>query len=250
MLVIEQVGEQDLELANRAVTAGQRALEWLDALAGGGHRDALRETVAVGRQREAVEALSHQIIGDIAQYALDRRTLIAHCRVGLQHDDEVARVAHERSEARLAAAAMDLLAEHGAVESQCDLRGQGAHGGALGVGGLGGRGHQQCRGLRAARSQRDDVHVRMRGRETGGERLRDVEHDHRIRQGDRRAPPQGHRAGGRTSAGRGQRAAGRRPPRGTTRLPPRAWPAPPRPRRRPGRSGPARWRRRVRRLRR
>ena len=47
MLVIDQVGEQDLELANLAVTAGQRALERLDALAGARSGDALREPVAV-----------------------------------------------------------------------------------------------------------------------------------------------------------------------------------------------------------
>ena len=123
-------------------------------------------------------------------------------------------MAHERREARLAAAAVHLLAEHGAVERERDLAGERAHRGALGLGRLGGRGDEQRGGLGAARRERDDVHVRVRGGQAGGERVVHIERDHRLafdapsaRRRDATAPP-----AGRTSAGRGPQRAGGIPP--------------------------------------
>ena len=67
---------------------------------------------------QPVEARAEDLLGRVAEHALDRRALVEHGRVGVEHRDQVARVLHERAEARLAGAAVDLLAQRGAVERQ------------------------------------------------------------------------------------------------------------------------------------
>ena len=78
VLVVDEVGEQDLELARVAVAAGERALERLHRLAGRRVGDAAREAVAIAGHGQAVEPLRRaSSSGDVAEDALDRRALIA-----------------------------------------------------------------------------------------------------------------------------------------------------------------------------
>jgi hypothetical protein len=149
--VVDEVREEDLELAGFAVARGERALERQRLLAGGGRRDAACEALAIAGDGQAVEARPHELLGRIAEDARARRALIAHRRVRLQHGDEVARVAHQRSEARLAAAAVHLLLQHGAVERERDLAGQRAQRRLLGLGCRGAAGDDQDRVVGATR---------------------------------------------------------------------------------------------------
>ena len=131
VLVIDEVGEQDLELACLAVMVDQAALQRGDALTGRRGGNALREPLPVAGDRKAVEALPEKIVRDVTEDAFDRRALIGDRGVGLQHGDEVAGVADERRESRLAPAAVHLRAEHLAVERECDLAGESEQGSAL-----------------------------------------------------------------------------------------------------------------------
>ena len=95
---------QDLELADAAVAVAQRALER--------PRRPLRRLRAVGEQvqqaallaglQQPVEARADDLLGRVAEHALDRRALVDDGAVGVEHGDQVAGVLHERAEAGLA----------------------------------------------------------------------------------------------------------------------------------------------------
>ena len=84
VLVIDEVGEQDLELACLAVLVDQAALQRGDALTGRSGGNALREPLPVADDRKAVEALPEKIVRDVTKDAFDRRALIGDRGVGLQ----------------------------------------------------------------------------------------------------------------------------------------------------------------------
>ena len=144
-LVVEQVGVQDLELAQRAVAVAQRALEHLGLAAGVGGavgQQVQQAALLVGVQ-QAVEARADHVLGGVAEDALDRRALVDDRGVGVEDRDEVAGVLDERAEARLALAAVDLLGQRRALERERDLRGQRAQRTVL-------RAAQRARGRRRA----------------------------------------------------------------------------------------------------
>ena len=60
-----------------AVAVGQRALERLDPLAGGGHRRRSARAARDRRRPRAGRSAAHEIVGDVAEHALDRRALVA-----------------------------------------------------------------------------------------------------------------------------------------------------------------------------
>ena len=128
MLVVEQVGVQDLELAQAAVAVAQRALDDLSIAA--------RIARAVGEQPqqapgvllgdEAVEAGAEQLIRRIAEDVLGGGALVGDRGVRSDDGDQIAGVLHERGEALLAAAALDLRCQSRLLLREC----------ALAVGGL------------------------------------------------------------------------------------------------------------------
>ena len=126
-VVVEQVRVQDLELAQRPVAVAQRALEHL-GLARRRTRRRRPAGAAGGSSRSGSSRRSKRVpidvLGRVAEDALDRRALVDDGGVGVEHGDEVAGVLHERAEARLALAAVDLLGQRRALERERDLRGQ------------------------------------------------------------------------------------------------------------------------------
>ena len=60
VLVVDEVREQDLELAGVAVAAAERAFERLDAVPGGVGGDAARKPIAVAGRRQAVERVGRR----------------------------------------------------------------------------------------------------------------------------------------------------------------------------------------------
>ena len=100
MLLAEQVREPELELARGAARGQQRALERLVVVA----RDRLVEPGAIVGVGEAVEQAR-------AEDALDGRAGVRDRPVGVEHHDQIARLADERAEARLATAAVELVVE-------------------------------------------------------------------------------------------------------------------------------------------
>ena len=168
VLVVAEVREQDLEVAAASVAPRERALERRCALAcrRGGH--ALREPVAVAGDGEAVEALTHQLLRLVAEDALARRALVGDGGVGVEHRDEVARVAYERREPGLAAAPVHFLAQHGAVERERDLAGQRVECRALCLRRRVPRRDHEQRGLRTPWSERHQEDASVEGREPAG----------------------------------------------------------------------------------
>ena len=171
VLVVDEVREQDLELAGVAVAGDKGAFERLNAVPGGYGGDARASrsrSPADARRSNRCRARSS---GDVAQDALDRRALVAHRRVGLEHGDEVARMAHERREAGLAPPPVHLLAQHRAVEGECDLGRERAQCRALGLGVVARARDQHDRGAGAPRRERRRAARGCAWRQPGGERL-------------------------------------------------------------------------------
>ena len=84
VLVVEQVRVQDLELARAAVLVAQRARQHV-ALVAGLRRavgQQVQEAGAVAADEQAVEARAHQLLGRVAEHALDRGALVGDRRVG------------------------------------------------------------------------------------------------------------------------------------------------------------------------
>src|SRR4051812_31469403 len=123
VLVVEQVRVLDLELQRLAVAVAQGALEHLGAagvVVGGAVEQVQQPALLAGRE-QAGEARADDLVGRVAEDALDRRALVDDARVGVEHRDEVARGADERAEARLARAAVHLLGQRGGLERERDL---------------------------------------------------------------------------------------------------------------------------------
>ena len=70
-----------------------------------------REPRAIGVAQQPVEARALDLVGRVAEQALDRGALVGDGAVGGEHGDQVARVGDERAEARLALAAVEILGE-------------------------------------------------------------------------------------------------------------------------------------------
>ena len=118
VLVGQQVGAVHLEQVRRPVLVHQGELEHLGLLASQGGRvgEQLPDAVAVGGVEQLVEAPPDHSVGVVPEQPLDRRALVADRAVGADDGDEVAGVADQRAEARLAAAAVHLLGELCALE--------------------------------------------------------------------------------------------------------------------------------------
>ena len=129
VLVLEQVRVLDLELEPGAVAVPERALDHvgLGAAADVGLADAgddLREPRPVGRREQPGELAALDLVGAVAEHALDRRALVGDDAVGVEDGDEVARVGDERAEPRLALATVEVLRQRGALDGERDLRGE------------------------------------------------------------------------------------------------------------------------------
>ena len=126
VLVLEQVGHEDLERALLAVPVHEHALDRLDVLGvvGDAGGDEPGEPAAVAGLDQLLEVAARDLLGRVAEHALDRRALVGDLAAGAEHRDEVARVLDERAEARLAAPPVHLLGERDAVERERHLRGQ------------------------------------------------------------------------------------------------------------------------------
>ena len=118
VLVGQQVGAVHLEEVRCAVLVHQGELQDLRLLASEGGRvgEQLPDAVAVGGIEQLVEATPDHSVGIEPEQPLDRRALVADRAVGTDDGDEVACMADQRAEARLAAAAVDLL---GRAPSRC-----------------------------------------------------------------------------------------------------------------------------------
>ena len=129
VLVLQQVRVLNLELEPCAVAVPERALDHvcLGAVAhvGLAHaREDLREPRPVGRAKQLGEVGSLDLVGPIAEHPLDRRALVRDGAVGVEHGDEVARVGHQRPEARLALATVQVLREQRSLDGERHLRGE------------------------------------------------------------------------------------------------------------------------------
>ena len=160
VLVVEQVRVLDLEVQRVAVAVAQRAVE--DGGAGGavvGGRvvEEVQEAALLALREQAREARADDLVGRVAEDALDGRALVDDPCVGVEHGDEVARRADERAEARLARAAVDLLGQRGALERERDLGGERAQAVLRGAGaGVLAAHDEQAAGLGADRQAEND----------------------------------------------------------------------------------------------
>ena len=123
VLIVQQVRVEHLEASSVAVAVTQRALE---DLRNGGHGGGpigqqMRQTPLLARLEQQVEPGSDDVIGRVAEHALDGRALIDDRAFRVQHRDEVADVLDEGRESCLAGAAVDLFGERRALERERDL---------------------------------------------------------------------------------------------------------------------------------
>src|ERR671924_190744 len=123
VLVAQEIRVLHLELEPGPVAVPKQALQRvrLRPLAADVRHD-LREPRPVGLAHEAVEARPLDLVGRVAEHALDRRALVGHDAVGVEDGDQVARVRDERTEARLALPAVEILGEHRALDAPRHLR--------------------------------------------------------------------------------------------------------------------------------
>ena len=123
VLVVEEVGVEHLELADAAIDVAHAALEHLGA--GGrvrrGIGEHVREPALLPRLQQPDEAGAHDLLGGVAEDALDRGALVDDRPGRVEHGDEVARVPDQRAEARLARAPVHLLGQRRALERERDL---------------------------------------------------------------------------------------------------------------------------------
>ena len=138
----------------------------------------LADAVAVRWVEELLEPPPDHVLGGMTEQALDRGALIADGAVRPDHGDQVARVAHERAEARLAAAAVHLLGERGPRERKRDLRGERPQRCTDGLGRIRTSGHEEKHPLRTLGSQIEHQHALVVGGELErGEHLGTQPHD-------------------------------------------------------------------------
>ena len=122
VLVGEQVGVLDLEAQHRPVAVADRALDRV-SLAGRcpAARDQLLEERSVGFDHQIVEAGTLDVVGGVAEHTLHRRALVRHDPRLVENGDQVARVRHERAEARLALAPMQIFGERRSFDRERHL---------------------------------------------------------------------------------------------------------------------------------
>ena len=126
VLVVDEIRAVDLELLRRAVAVHERALHDMRLVPR--HRSDVLQQLAHAPAIRDVDELRERPAGDlrrrIAEQPLDRRALVRDRPVRPDDGDQVARMAHERSEASLAAAPVNLFGEGGALECQRHLGGE------------------------------------------------------------------------------------------------------------------------------
>ena len=127
VLVLQEVGVLDFELEPGPVAVPERALDHVSLGAAARVRvahagDDLGQPRPIGLGEQPREVSALDLVGPVAEHALDRGTLVGDRPVGVEHGDEVARMRHERAEPRLALAAVQILGERGSLERQRDLR--------------------------------------------------------------------------------------------------------------------------------
>src|SRR5918996_355955 len=121
--ILEQVVEDALELAGRAVLPAQRqiARHWRRR-----RRADLVEERAQADRVAVVQKLgqlaAHELFVRVAEYPPDGWRVVADGEIRFEHRDHVARVLDERAEAFGALALVQALGERGALESERDLR--------------------------------------------------------------------------------------------------------------------------------
>src|SRR5438067_914072 len=175
VLVLGEVGVEDLELADVLVAVAQRAFEdaRLAVRRRLGVRQHLQQAGPVGAGDEQVEAGAHDLLGLPAEHALDRRALVADDAVGPDDGDEVARVLDKRAEPRLGAPAVQLAAHVLAVDRERDLVGERSQQLLQRLSGLLLSGHQEQARAGATRRDRDrEPALAVRGDAEGLEVLR------------------------------------------------------------------------------
>ena len=119
VLVVQQVGREDLELDRPSVGVTQRALERVRPRSAAPlHAEQLAQPAAIAGDQQLLERGSLHLVGVVAEDALDRRALVADDPVAVDDRDEVARVSHERAEARLALSPVHVLDQLGAAECE------------------------------------------------------------------------------------------------------------------------------------
>ena len=119
VLVVDEVGRQHLEVDRAAVRVCELALERVRLRTSRRARsEHLREAPAVACGEQHGEGHAEDVIGGVAEDALDRRALVADRAVQVDHGHQVAGVAHERPEARLAVETMHPLDRGGARERE------------------------------------------------------------------------------------------------------------------------------------
>ena len=154
---------EDLELQGRAVAVAQRALDRLQVAAGPravlAHQ--LQQPRLLALRQQPVEAGADDLGRRVAEHALDRRALVDDDGVGVEHRDQVARVLHQRREARLALAAVHLLREPRALQGQRDLRRQAGQRRAHVLRGLALAGHHDQAAHLAAQRERQHEGVAL-----------------------------------------------------------------------------------------
>ena len=121
VLVIAEVGGDDLECDRATIAVNERAVERLRARAAGADRlQELAQPPAFGGHQQVLEARSGDVGGAEAEDPLDRRALVENLPVATHDRDQVTRVPDERCEARLVLAPMRLLGERRALQCQRD----------------------------------------------------------------------------------------------------------------------------------
>src|SRR5437764_9605615 len=91
----------------------------------------MKQACLLARREQDLEALADDLLGGVAQHALDRRALIDDRPARVDNGDEVARVLHERAEPRLARSLEHLLGKGRAFECQGEMCGQRLNGALL-----------------------------------------------------------------------------------------------------------------------
>ena len=87
-------------------------------------REDLRQPRLVRRSEQLRELRAFHLVDAVAEHALDRRALVRHGAVRVEHGDQVARVRDERAEARLAPPAVEVLGQRRSLDGERDLGGE------------------------------------------------------------------------------------------------------------------------------
>ena len=201
VLVVQQVGVLHLEAEQRTVAVIDRAF---DRVAFAHSRavdcDQLREQWPVGFGQQAVEALSFDLVGAIAEHTLDRRALVRDDSVRIEDGDQIARVRDEGAETRFALAPVQIGGERCAFDRERDLRRERAERICeIACDGLGGRDDQRAADLTADGERRDDCRMALGQPEVAAHVRRELSVDDLLRLRNLAQPVAG---------GDGDRAAG------------------------------------------